>query len=318
MFGITGTGDMRVINKPNKWGAAVLGLLAQPIGMMYVGRIGWAGVYVLGALVLGVSGFFFHQFDILIGLSQVFFSMTCAVHAYRLASAYPDNKPRPTYSRWYGLVGAIAGLFSIVFGIRAFLIEPFRFPSESMLPTIPLRSHIIVQKWGYGNYGAYGLTLFRSSISSPLKRGDIVVFEYPVNKTSLDRSIPYAKRLIGLPGDQIEYRHKRLKINGVLAEVRQTEDFLHAERQFYSKQLIENLGEMEHRILNDDGPPFVAGIASYPFRENCAYDDSGVICTVPDGHYFVLGDNRDNSHDSRMWGFVPADHIVGKVVEILR
>jgi signal peptidase I len=303
-----------VTNKPSKWGAAVLGLLAQPIGMMYVGQIRWAGIYVFGALLLGVSGFCFHKFDILISLFQVLFAITCAVHAYRLASGYPDNKSRPSYSRWYGLIGAISGIFIILFGMRAFLIEPFRFPSGSMLPTIPLRSNLIVQKWGYGNYGAYGLTLFRSSISSPLERGDIVVFEYP-----LDRSIRYAKRLIGLPGDNIEYRHKRLKINGVLAEVSQVENFFHSERTSYSKQFIENLGGIEHRILNDDAvPPFVGGISSYPFRENCIYDDSGVVCTVPDAHYFMLGDNRDNSRDSRMWGFVPTDHIVGKVVEILR
>jgi signal peptidase I len=182
-----------------------------------------------------------------------------------------------------------------------------------MLPTIPLRSHLIVQKLGYGNYGTYGLTLLRATISSPLRRGDVFVFEFPP-----DRSIHYAKRLIGLPGDKVAYQHKRLTINGKPAEVSKKEDFLHLERMYYSKQFIENLGENEYHILNDeDAPIFISDASRFLFRENCLYDNAGVVCTVPDGHYFMLGDNRDNSRDSRMWGFVPADHIVGRVLYIL-
>lgn len=280
---------------------------------MYVGQIRWAGVYILVALVLGVAGeFYFHQIAIVTGVMQIFLALTCAVHAYRLAKKYPDERPRPAYSRWYGLLGALLGLVSIAFGVRAFLVEPFRFPSGSMLPTIPLGSHLIAQKWGYGNYGTYGLTLLRTTISSSLRRGDVIIFEFPT-----DRSIHYAKRLIGLPGDKVAYQHKRLTINGKPAEVSKKEDFLHPGGMYYSKQFVENIGEGEYRILNDETPSFISDASRFLFDENCLYDDAGVVCTVPEGHYFMLGDNRDNSRDSRMWGFVPADHIVGRVLYIL-
>jgi signal peptidase I len=277
--------------------------------MLYVAQLRWAAIYLLAALAVGVIGqFYLHDTTVLL----IIFVLTCATHAYHLAKRYPDEMPRPAYSRWFGLLSAAAGLFSVVFGLRAFVVEPFRLPSGSMLPTIPLGAHLIVQKWGYGNYGTYGIHLFRSQIFAPLGRGDIIVFEFPQ-----DRSQSYAKRLIGLPGDRIEYRGKKLSVNGNPASLRQTSDYFDPKLLAYTPVFLESLMGVEYSVLIENGAPAsIPAPLAFPFHDKCTYDSEGVTCIIPDGHYFMLGDNRDNSYDSRMWGFVPADHIVGKVLYI--
>lgn len=281
--------------------------------MMYVAQIRWAGAYLLIALIIGVVGEFYLRETAIAGAIQILFALTCATHAYRLAARYSDEEPRPTYSRWYALLGTAIGLFSVAFGVRAFLVEPFRFPSGSMLPTIPLRAHLIVQKWGYGNYGTYSLNLFHTSISAPLSRGDIIIFEFPP-----DRSLHYAKRLIGLPGDKIAYRAKRLSVNGTPISLRQGGDYFDSKALAYTQTFTESLMGVEYSVLiENDAFPNIPTALSFPFHEKCVYDADGVTCDVPAGHYFTMGDNRDNSNDSRMWGFVPADHIIGKVLYIL-
>jgi signal peptidase I len=135
-----------------------------------------------------------------------------------------------------------------------------------------------------------------------------MVFRYPD-----DPSLDYIKRVVGLPGDKVAYQNKRLTINGQPVPESKVEDYLHPERLYYSKQFVEKLGDVEHRILNDaDAPSFINDASLFPFRENCLYNNAGVICTVPAGHYYMIGDNRDNSRDGRVWGFVPDENIVGK------
>ncbi len=303
-----------MLDRPKKWLAALLGIFALPLGMMYVAQIRWAGIYLAIALVVGVVGEFYLRETVVAGVIQILFALTCATHAYRLAARYPAEKPRPAYSRWYGLLGTAFGLFLVAFGVRAFIVEPFRFPSRSMLPTIPLRAHLIVQKWGYGNYGTYGLNLLQAPISAPLSRGDLIVFDYPP-----DRALQYTKRLIGLPGDTITYRGKKLVVNGNPVPLRQTGDYFDTKALAYTPTYVESLTGTEYFVLIEkDSPPSVPTTLAFPFRDKCTYDSEGVTCQVPTGHYFVLGDNRDNSYDSRMWGFVPADHIVGKVLRILQ
>jgi signal peptidase I len=202
-----------------------------------------------------------------------------------------------------------AGFFPvilIVFILRSFLFEPFKIPSGSMISTLLVGDFILVNKFTYG----IRLPVIDKKIidiNSP-QRGDVMVFRYPENPSQ-----DFIKRVIGLPGDTVAYQNKRLTINGVLQETTQTDDYLHAEKLFYSQQFIEKLGDVEHRILNDgDMPGFVPEVVNFPYRENCTYNASGVICKVPPGHYFMMGDNRDNSRDSRVWGFVPEENIVGK------
>ena len=213
-----------------------------------------------------------------------------------------------------------AGLFpviAVVFILRSFLFEPFKIPSGSMIPTLWVGDLILVNKFHYG----VRLPVINLKITdgNPVERGDVMVFRYPP-KPNLD----YIKRVIGLPGDEIAYLNKQLTINGQPALKTPLPDFFEEDSLRYIKQFEERipLGDKPdasvtsvrlHRLLNDaDRPAFVPGADEFVFKDNCRYTVEGVTCKVPAGHYFMMGDNRDNSLDSRYWGFVPEKNIVGK------
>lgn len=202
-----------------------------------------------------------------------------------------------------------AGLFPvivIVFLLRSFLFEPFKIPSGSMIPTLMVGDLILVNKFHYG----IRLPVINTKISEGKKveRGDILVFRYPP-KPSLD----YIKRVVGVPGDEVAYLNKRLTINGQPVATAAVPEFFDAEAMRYFQQFEEQLGQVQHRVIIDErGPAFVPGADQFPFRDHCRYSIEGVVCKVPEGHYFMMGDNRDNSLDSRYWGFVPDRNIVGK------
>jgi len=304
-----------IYRKPKKWIAAVLGLFIQPVGMLYVARPGWAAVYLALAMIIGVGSMYLPRGrGFTGGLIALLLAMVCAIHAYRLARDYRELLRRPWYSRWYGLIGTIAAFVALVFGARAFLFDLFRYPTASMAPSIEPGAHLIVRKWGYGNYGTYGIHFMRTATPFELQRGDIVVFEYPE-----DRSVTYAKRVVGLPGDSISYTNKRLKVNDQDVPTRQIGDYLHKDRLVRSLQYLERLDGHEYAILIEpQAPAAVPFVRAFPYRDRCAHTAEGVSCRVPEGHYFVLGDNRDNSSDSRVWGFVPARNIIGTVQYILQ
>lgn len=202
-----------------------------------------------------------------------------------------------------------AGFFPvilIVFVLRSFLFEPFKIPSGSMIPTLLVGDFILVNKFTYG----IRLPVINKKIISlnDPQRGDVMVFRYPE-----DPSLDYIKRVVGIPGDTVAYQNKKLSINGQPVEMTKMTDYLHPERLYYSEQYTAKLGDVEHRLLNDtDAPAFIPDAGRFPYRENCTYNAAGVVCKVPPGHYFMMGDNRDNSRDSRAWGFVPEENIVGK------
>jgi signal peptidase I len=202
-----------------------------------------------------------------------------------------------------------AGLFPViaaVFVLRSFLFEPFKIPSGSMMPTLLIGDLILVNKFTYG----LRLPVLHARLTegNAPQRGDVMVFRYPP-KPSLD----YIKRVVGVPGDEVAYLNKKLTINGRPVEQSRLPDFFDPDTMRYFKQYREVLGDTTHRLLNDDDrPAFIPGAEDFPFKQNCRYSVEGVACKVPEGHYFVMGDNRDNSLDSRYWGFVPDRNIVGK------
>ena len=208
-----------------------------------------------------------------------------------------------------------AGLFPVicaVFLMRSFLFEPFKIPSGSMIPTLLVGDLILVNKFHYG----VRLPVINKKIvdNNDPQRGDVMVFRYPVNP-----SMDYIKRVIGVPGDEVAYINKRISVNGVPVAINPLPEFYERETLSYLSQYEEQVGAVAHRILVDPKrPPFVPpqAIDNFPHKDACRYSGEGVVCKVPAGHYFVMGDNRDNSLDSRFWGFVPDDHIVGKAFMI--
>lgn len=211
---------------------------------------------------------------------------------------------------WVEYTGSFFPVILLVFCLRSFLYEPFKIPSSSMLPTLLVGDLILVNKYTYG----VRLPIINKKIieiNEP-KRGDVMVFKYPK-----DMSLDYIKRVIGVPGDKITYKNKRLIINGQEMTYKELPEFLDEERLSYAKRYEEDLMGVKHEILNDErAPTYVMGPHDFPGSELCSFDIEGFTCTVPKGSYFMMGDNRDNSADSRYWGFVPDENIVGRAFGI--
>lgn len=192
------------------------------------------------------------------------------------------------------LVEYAHSFFPIVFVVlilRSFIAEPFRIPSGSMMPTLLVGDFILVNKFTYG----IRLPVLHTGIVELNKpeRGDIVVFRYPKNP-----SIDYIKRVVGLPGDRVAYYNKKTYINGKLSKqvsLGRYQGVGQGVNMTGAEHLVEDLAGIEHSILIEQGPPSVEG-----------------VFIVPEGQYFVMGDNRDNSNDSRYWGTVPEENLVGK------
>ena len=178
----------------------------------------------------------------------------------------------------------------VVFLIRSFLAEPFRIPSGSMMPSLYNGDFILVSKFSYG----VRLPILNKKaveLGAP-KRGEVVVFRFPG-----DPSVNYIKRVVGVPGDHIVYNGKRLTINDVPMEQTDQRPYLSPQPEALGNatRMTETLDAIRHDILTTDRPDY--GPASF---------------TVPAGHYFVMGDNRDHSNDSRFWGYVPDENLVGR------
>jgi len=196
------------------------------------------------------------------------------------------------------VVGSLFPVLLLVLVFRSFLFEPFKIPSGSMIPTLWIGDFIVVNKFAYG----LRLPVLNSKVieTGDPERGDIIVFRFPE-----DERINYIKRVVGLPGDTIAYRNKTLFINGEPVTQERIGPWV---GQGLNRNVpgsspverLEYLGDAAHRIV------------VYPSRPDGRVES----VRVPEGHYFVMGDNRDQSLDSRSWGFVPEQNLVGKAVRI--
>ena len=222
-----------------------------------------------------------------------------------------------TLMREPGWVEQCKGVFPVIAAVlvlRSFLFEPFQIPSGSMMPTLLVGDFILVQKFAYGvKEPLNNRTLLETGHP---KRGDVVVFKYPEEPT-----VDYIKRVVGLPGDRIIYRNKQLFIQPACAGSQDCPAIAKVEQTFLNsgdfiqggvplERYQEQLGNVSHQILkNPQQPDYVPMYFHQPGNEADEW-------VVPEGHYFAMGDNRDNSKDSRFWGFVPERNLVGKAVFI--
>jgi signal peptidase I len=226
------------------------------------------------------------NFALILFVLLVVTGLVAAVDRLHFSKARPAGQKEPW---WIEYPKSFFPVILIVFLLRSFIVEPFRIPSGSMIPTLLVGDFILVNKFAYG-------------IRLPI-----------VNRKIIEVGEPQRGDVMGLPGDRISYVNKRLTVNGKEVEVKAAGDYLHRERMSFAKRHMETIGDRAHSILvEDDAPAAIPFVKQFPFRENCTYNNEGLACTVPQGHYFLMGDNRDNSSDSRVWGFVPDANIVGK------
>ncbi|MGJ8682065.1 signal peptidase I [Paraglaciecola sp.] len=205
-------------------------------------------------------------------------------------------------------------VIAFVLVLRSFLYEPFQIPSGSMMPTLLVGDFILVEKYTYGLKDPVMRKKF-VDLGAP-ERGDVVVFKYPVNP-----SLDYIKRVVGLPGDTVIYRDKQISIKPACDTADNCAPLKKVELKFESRgevyqqfapleKYTEQLGEVSHQIYKKPGR---TNHSSRYYPQPGTQSDEWI---VPEGHYFVMGDNRDNSEDGRFWGFVSDDHLVGKAVAI--
>lgn len=275
---------MNIYWKPKAWVAILLGVFLQAFTFLYINRPKLFWMYFLLSCLISLLDWRYQTSFIVI------FSLLCPIHAYFVVKKYDHSCKRAWYSRWWGIPTVYGTFFMMVFLLRSFLYEPFVFPAGSMEPTIKSGNNILVQKIGYGTYGTYGFTLVNEEISSTdlMQRGKLYAFYPP------ERDFPVVKRLIALPGDTLSIRGNEITVNG---SVLTTEKIYDTDREKIFKQ---QLNGVTYFIQRDS------------MRPSTDVDEK----VLPEKSYFFMGDNRDNSADSRHWGYITSDSIIGEVVYI--
>lgn len=225
-----------------------------------------------------------------------------------------QHKKKHEVGHFVDYLGGFFPIVLVVFVLRTFIAEPFVIPSSSMRPGLIVGDFVLVNKFAYG----IRLPILNTVIipTSQVQSGDVAVFNYPV-----EPSVNYIKRIVGVPGDKIQYIDKILTINGkeiedqFLGEDSFVTDRIesHLPLQVGVKTYREQIGTHQFDIFQIPGTPTLDITAvSNDDTEHCHYQTNGFTCTVPEGQYFAMGDNRDNSADSRYWGFVDDKLMVGK------
>lgn len=299
--------------KPKGWLAIIFGLILQPFAFLYVNKQKLFWSYILLAI-----GFMLIDNELQANppedawykdiylLWLLFFAYP--IHAFIIAKNYDVNQVRSWYASWWATSSCFILVLLSIFSVRAFYFEPFSIPAASMSPALNPGDQLLVTKNGFGNYRSLGIQLLKTEPTVKPERGDIIVFQYPKNP-----QIDYVKRVIGLPGDKVLYRNKNIYIKefcskaesecpSYVAIKRTKKESPQSEFTLYE----EMIGNQSYSVLID---PKIGQRTRHFYNQIGTEKDEWL---VPDGHYFVLGDNRDNSLDSRYWGFVPEGNIIGK------
>ncbi|MFN8770363.1 MAG: signal peptidase I [Neisseriaceae bacterium] len=234
-----------------------------------------------------------------------------------LARKRPNDAPIPHYIHYS------REFFPIVLAVwilRGFLFEAYLIPSSSMRPDLTVGDFILVNKFTYGIREPFTNRVIIPV--SQINRGDVVVF-----KDQQVRNRDLIKRVVGIGGDKIVYKDKRLTINGVPLKYTPNGTYQYSDTfpvvgtvNFLDQKFTEDLFGVKHQILTWDQVPSLntQSVYNFPNKKNCNYiDDNQFECVVPTGEYFMMGDNRDNSEDSRYWGFVPNESVLGKAMYVI-
>lgn len=277
---------IELFKKRNSWVAAAIALFVWPaLGMFYLSKGRLGTVYItLTAMLMVVPFMVIHYaalkvspFDFMSGCVVVL-QVVGAIHCFYVARLAAGDGSAKWYSRGHVLLLFVVILFVLPDFARTFICEPFTAPAASMSPTINEGDYFFAWKMPY-------------LISSP-KRGDVVILTI--------NNIPHVKRIVGVPDDTIKIANNLLYINGFFVPRRQVEDYLLQGKAV--NQFVEMMPEGGYKILEESLDSSI---------------DNSQLYTVPEQHYFALGDNRDNSRDSRSYGYIPAKNIIGKVYSVL-
>jgi len=259
----------------------LLAVFVPPMAFLYLSRERLALIYLI-ALIVSVVGDYY--LDLRYGMSGLglILILVAIFHSLSLVKKGIVTEKKRFYNFWWGALAISLPIVLLIFSFRSFLYEPFSIPSESMAPTLNAGDYVVVSKLGYGSYGTWGVSLWNAKKPkvNP-KAGEIFVL-YPPNEERI-----FVQRIIGVPGDQISLNGPTLKINGEIVS-----------ESLDSTLVTESIGETVYTVKYMAAP--------FKYKNH--------VALVPAGHYFVMGDNRNNSLDGRFWGFVPEANIVGKVV----
>jgi signal peptidase I len=275
------------MKKRRPWIAFFESLCCPGLGQLYNGNVRWAVIALVVSTILTLvsSVYLFDTFTklveaLLLGFVVDFFF---AIHAYREAKRVGAVALKP-FQRWWIYLGFGILLYGLPGGYGLIIPErflSFQIPSESMVPTLLVGDRLVADGWAYWH-------------ASP-HRGDIIVFNYPKDPT-----VKYVKRLVGLPGDEIKIVDGELYLNGELVKAHRASEPSQVKDGWGVVAYDENLDGVQHEIYRSQPTLFL---------------NFGPV-KVPEKSYFAMGDNRDRSSDSRVWGFVPEENIVGRMVYV--
>ncbi|MCZ6468642.1 MAG: signal peptidase I [Candidatus Dadabacteria bacterium] len=216
-----------------------------------------------------------------------------------LDSASVDYLSKYTKSKLRQNIEALAFAILLALIIRTFVFQPFKIPSGSMIPTLLVGDHLLVNKFIYGTRIPF--TDIEIFPIEKIKRGDVIVFTYPnYERDPSNNGLYYIKRVVGLPGDEIDLNGRNLIVNGEEVPIEYKGTYLDKREGDQFDEYREDLFGEDHDVIYSKG------------RESTTKGKLLPVTKVPEGYVFVMGDNRDNSKDSRFWGFVPIENIAGR------